>query len=138
MMKFEFTSETRIEGGVTLYRIRAVISFGFVLVGEIGGWLESESNLSQTGDARVSGYARVSGDARTSPIVLSGLAWAVTITETHMQIGCEFHSHAEWETFAGADWIRMGGKEAALMLLHDYPALRILCRGQATPKQEPA
>src|SRR3990167_9376264 len=78
----------------TLYQIQAIVSFGSVLDGELGGYIETEKNLSQEnnawvydgawvsgdawvygdarvygnawvyGDARVSGNARVSGDAR--------------------------------------------------------------------------
>ena len=45
-------------------RVRALRDFGDVTSGELGGWIESESNLSQDGDAWVYGAARVSGDAR--------------------------------------------------------------------------
>ena len=46
------------EFGVTLKRIK------YLKDGTLGGYLEKESNLSQDGDAQVSGNARVSGDAR--------------------------------------------------------------------------
>lgn len=46
MKKYEFTGETKIVVGVTLKRIRALISFGFVVKGEIGGFIEDEKNLS--------------------------------------------------------------------------------------------
>lgn len=56
--------------GKTLYRIKALIDFGVVLAGSLGGYIEKEDNLTHTGnawvygDARVYGNARVSGDAR--------------------------------------------------------------------------
>ncbi|MBS9022837.1 hypothetical protein KEQ40_19390 [Escherichia coli] len=52
--------------GVTLYRIRALrdISWRGVKAGDLGGWVASERNLSQRGDAWVYGDAKVSGDAR--------------------------------------------------------------------------
>ena len=53
-----------------LFRIKAVQSFGNVKEGEIGGYIEQESNLSHYGNAWVSGNARVYGDAR-----VSGNAW---------------------------------------------------------------
>jgi len=65
-MKYKFTGETRIVSGVTLRRIRAVINFGFVNAGSPGGWIESEKNLSQHGDAWVDGDACVYGDAFVS------------------------------------------------------------------------
>ena len=63
---WEFTGETKIHFGTTLKRIRAAVGFrlkcGIVIVkGELGGWIEKESNLS--GDAWVSGNAKVYGDA---------------------------------------------------------------------------
>ena len=65
-MKFQLTSETKIYLGRTLYRIEAVASFGAVNAGDLGGWVEKESNLSQVGDAWVYGDALVYGDARVS------------------------------------------------------------------------
>lgn len=64
MKKFELVPEmTRVVFGTTLFRIRALISFGDVNKGDPGGWLETERNLSQEGDAWVSGNAQVYGEA---------------------------------------------------------------------------
>lgn len=66
-MKYEFTGETKEYYGTTLKRIRALVTIaGVVTAGECGGWIESEKNLSQEGNAWVSGEARVSGDAWVS------------------------------------------------------------------------
>ncbi|KKF35631.1 hypothetical protein LU631_12095 [Erwinia tracheiphila] len=43
--------------GRKLFRIRAMISFGNVQTGDLGGWVESESNVEQSGDAWVYGNA---------------------------------------------------------------------------------
>ena len=64
MKKFELTGETKLWFGRTLHRIRALVAFGDVDVGELGGWIENESNLDQSGNAWVYGNALVSGDAR--------------------------------------------------------------------------
>ena len=64
MKKYEFTGETKQYGDITLRRIRATISFGIVEVGELGGWIEKEENLSQEGNAWVCGNAKVYGNAR--------------------------------------------------------------------------
>ena len=64
MKKYELTSETKIVFGHILYRIKALSSFGCVSAGDLGGFLESEKNLSQNGDAWVYGNAEVSGNAR--------------------------------------------------------------------------
>ena len=70
MKKYELTSETKVFLGKTLYRIKALVQFGNVNAGDLGGWIEKEENLSQSGNAWVSGDARVYGDAR-----VSGNAW---------------------------------------------------------------
>lgn len=64
MKKYELTSETKVVFGRTLHRIQALISFGNVEAGELGGWVEKEENLDHSGDAWISGDARVSGNAR--------------------------------------------------------------------------
>ena len=71
--KYELTDEfIEIFGGKKLYRIKALVSFGVVVAGQLGGFIESEKNLDQSlsGNAWVSGNARVYGDAR-----VSGNAW---------------------------------------------------------------
>ena len=64
--KYELTDEF-IEhwSGRKLYRIRALVAFGAVVAGQLGGFVESEKNLDQSlyGDARVYGDAQVYGDA---------------------------------------------------------------------------
>lgn len=47
--------------GKKLYRIQALKDFARAKAGDIGGYIESESNLSQSDDARVSGDAWVYG-----------------------------------------------------------------------------
>ena len=59
MKKYELTSETKVINGVELHRIKALDSFGNVKKGELGGWIESEKNLSQDGNAWVYGNAKV-------------------------------------------------------------------------------
>ena len=71
--KYEFTGETRALSSTTiLHRIRAVIDIpsAGVNAGDIGGWIESDSNLSLDNDAWVGGSAWVFGNAR-----VSGDAW---------------------------------------------------------------
>ena len=64
MKKYELTDETKVFKGVELHRIKALESFGNVKKGELGGWIESEKNLSQCGDAWVGGHATVYDNAR--------------------------------------------------------------------------
>ena len=124
-MKYELTSETKVVFGRTLYRIRALVSFGSVLKGEAGGFVEKTENLSQSGNAwvygnaEVCGDAQVYGDARVSPIVIAGLRYPVTITDQHMKIGCEFHPIGEWGGFDDRRILEMDGK-AALTFWRSY------------------
>ena len=76
--KYEFTGKTkeidvmrfnRIET-ITLHQIRAIRDFGNIMKGDVGGWVEDESNLSHDGycwvhdDAKVYGKARVYENAQ--------------------------------------------------------------------------
>ncbi len=69
MKKYELTNETIQIEGKKLYRIKALIDFGDVKAGDLGGFIEKESNLSHLGsawiydDAKVYGNAEVYGNA---------------------------------------------------------------------------
>ena len=71
--KYELTDEfIELRSGKKLYRIRALVAFGSVVAGQLGGFVESEKNLDQSlygnawvyGNAEVYGNALVFGDAR--------------------------------------------------------------------------
>ena len=68
MKKYEFTGETKeirlLFRTATLHRIRATVAFGIVEVGDLGGWIEKEENLSHEGKAWVWGNAEVWGNAK--------------------------------------------------------------------------
>jgi hypothetical protein len=66
MKKYELTNETIEHCGRTLYRIKALRDFGNVKQGDLGGYVESENNLSHNGSAWVFDFARVFGDAWVS------------------------------------------------------------------------
>ena len=63
-MKYKLSDEKKVLYGRTLHRIVCVTAFASVQVGELGGWVESENNLSQYGNAWVCGNAEVCGDAK--------------------------------------------------------------------------
>ena len=77
MKKFKLTSEFIVDiSGVKLFRIKALIEFGNVKAGDLGGYIEKEENLSHMGNAWVSGNAQVSGDAQVfGDARVSGNAW---------------------------------------------------------------
>ena len=64
MKKYELTAEFIEKWGKKLFRIKALISFGSVEAGKLGGYVEKEDNLAQDGDAWVYGDAWVCGNAR--------------------------------------------------------------------------
>ena len=68
--KFELTDECKKNGEIKLFRIKALIDFGNVKSGDLGGFIEKEENLSHAGDAWVAGDAYVYGDAQ-----VYGNAW---------------------------------------------------------------
>ena len=67
MKKFELTTEFITNAfGKKLFRIKALVEFGDVKAGELGGYVEKEGNVSQDDNAWVSGDAEVFGNAKVS------------------------------------------------------------------------
>lgn len=60
------TENTIEQNGRTLYQIRALKDFEDVMAGDLGGYIESERNLSQEGNCWVSDEARVYDNAKVS------------------------------------------------------------------------
>lgn len=98
MKKYEFTGEEKEFFGRTLLRIRAVRDFADVHSGDVGGWVESEENLSHAGNAWVSGDAKVYGGAWPhSPFFVQGTRWSFNITSPNIvRCGCQKHTWQEW------------------------------------------
>lgn len=66
-MKYTLTENTMtLRDGTVLHQIRAEEDFDDVCKGDLGGWIEKESNLSQKGDCWVCKSAIVYGDAEVS------------------------------------------------------------------------
>ncbi len=123
MKKFELTAESKIFAGKKLFRIKALISFGNVEEGELGGFVEKEENLDQSGDAWVSdnawvygdawvsGNARVYGNAWVSDNArVSGDAWVsdnVDYATVH-GFGSEYRTTTFFRTKAGDIGVRCG------------------------------
>ena len=66
MKKHELTDDTITVGSRILHRIKALKSFSDVEEGDLGGYVEKEDNLNQSGNAWVYGNARVYGNAWVS------------------------------------------------------------------------
>ena len=63
MKKYELTDDSITFMGRKLFRIRAIRSFNDVAVGDLGGFVEKEENLSHDNDAWIYGDARISDNA---------------------------------------------------------------------------
>ena len=64
-MKYKFIpNDTIIFNDKKLHRIVAIRDFGDVRIGDIGGYIENESNLSHNGDCWVYDNAKVFDNAR--------------------------------------------------------------------------
>lgn len=70
--KYRFTGKTMMYDGHKLRRIRAVKDFGNVKAGTLGGWIESEANLTHDNDAWVADQAIVYENAVVSDFAVVG------------------------------------------------------------------
>ena len=95
MKKYELTGEVKVKFGVTFKRIRALIDFGNVKKGELGGFIEKEENLSYAGNAWVYGDAWVYGNARVyGDAMVSGNAMVYGDAEVYGN--AEVYSNADY------------------------------------------
>ena len=108
--KYELLLDEFVEiSGTKLFRIKAKAPFSAVSSGERGGFIESEKNLAQVGDAWVFGDARVLGNAevrQSSDILVIGPVgsrdayFTVTISNEMAEVGCFHGSLDELEAAA--------------------------------------
>ena len=104
MKKFVMTDSFIEVFGKKLFQVKALVAFGCVEEGELGGYIEEEKNLSQSGDAWVSGKAWVSGDADVMWISKIGSRLGTTtIFRTKVGVsvscGCFFGTLEEFSEF---------------------------------------
>jgi len=80
-------------------------------------------------DANLAGATWRSGVViNKRPIQVFGLLWSVTILDSHMQIGCELHSLADWSTYDDARIVQMDGRDALRFWRDHKDALLSLAR----------
>lgn len=96
--KFRLTNETINFNGVTLYRIEALRDFSDIKVGDKGGYIEKEGNLSQCGDAWVYGDAVI--ESQRDYIVFknfwsSGRYFTYTRSNKKWKVGCFYGTGEE-------------------------------------------
>ena len=106
MKKFELTSEfiTNIFG-TKLFRIKALIEFGNVKAGELGGFVEKEENLNHEGNAWVYGNAEVYGNAR---VCGDARVYGNADYATVHGFGSEYRTTTFFKTKAGEIGVRCG------------------------------
>jgi hypothetical protein len=63
-MKYKLTENFIEYKGKKLYQIQSLKNFSDVKIGELGGYIESEKNLSQKGDCWISGRAKIYDKAK--------------------------------------------------------------------------
>jgi len=51
--------------------------------------------------ANLSGANLFGQKIQKTPIQINNLTWDILITDHHMKIGCQVHTHQEWEDFTG-------------------------------------
>ena len=147
MKKYELTDEKIQVFGKTLYRISALKSFGHVEVGQKGGYVEKESNLSQLGDAWVYGNAEVSGDAQVSGNAqvygnaqVSGNAWvygdawvygnAEVSGDAQVSGNAEVYGNAWVRTRTDVLWMTpVGSENGTLTVVRSKSGGLLVCRG---------
>ena len=109
MKKYEINSENRVV---------ALINFGNVKIGDVGGFIGSEKNLSHYGlcwvfgNAQVFGNAWVFGECSKTPVVISGLKYPITIIDSDLRVGCQFHSFNYWKSVKDVQLRAMDGNDA--------------------------
>lgn len=94
--KFELTNISIEKNGRKLYRIKALKSFQKVKVGELGGYVEKEENLSHKGSAWISDDALVYDN-----MIILGNAWITNIGDvlTVSHIGSRYDTTTFFNTF---------------------------------------
>ena len=102
MKKYELTGGFKLHFGIKLWRIKALVDIeGVCKIGDLGGYVQSENNLDQSGNAWVSGEAQVYGNAwETSPLYIQGTKCAAYMCDSRrFAVGCQKYTFAGWHKF---------------------------------------
>ena len=86
------------------YLSRADLSGAYLSRADLSGACLPGANLSgaDLSGAYLPGVKYGDGiPLENTPIMLQGTKYPILIMDTHIKIGCELHSHAEWESFSG-------------------------------------
>lgn len=106
MVKYKLLTDDTIEvDGVILYRIEALKDFSNVKTGDLGGYIQTEHNLSHEGTCWISGYAKVFGNA-----TVSGNAFVFGNAMIHgwVHVGGESYIGKDAEIKTAKDYMTIG------------------------------
>ena len=67
---------------------------------------------------------------KKNPIFITGLVWEITITDVHMKIGCQLHTHEAWGGFSDSEISNMECRALQFWKIHKEHLLT-LCKTQA-------
>lgn len=125
-MKYALTKNTKTYSTKKLHQIVALESFGKVNKGDLGGWIESEANLSQDGlcwieqnvlvfgDGRVLDNAYISGDVIVNGIVKNYVS--IESINTHIRSGAIIEDDVMLRNSSGF----ISGKVSGAVLVEGY------------------
>ena len=75
-------------------------------------------------DANLRGANLYGQRIQKTPIQINNLTWDILITEYHMKIGCQVHTHQEWEDFTGDEISEMD--ESALEFAEKWRSILLM------------
>jgi hypothetical protein len=81
-------------------------------------------------DAYLAGANLADETITIQPIKISGLTWPVLITDGYLRIGCQRHTHEQWQNFTD-DEIRAMETGARLFWKSWKEPLMIMCKNHA-------
>ena len=134
--KYELTDEVNLFG---LHRVRYLRDLPGINKGELGGWIEKEENLDQSGDALVAGDAHVFGNAR-----VSSNAWVYGDTfvydnarvygDAHVfgnaQVAGDAHVFGNARVSGDADWMivgPIGSRDGYITIFREPNRIAVVC-----------
>ena len=102
---------------------------------DLSGANLSGANLS---GANLSG-AKIDGEEISlAPLCVSGLHWWVLVTDGYMRIGCQRHTHQQWNDFTPEEIAEMADNAASFWLTWKQPLIAMCTQHAAAAKAKVA
>ena len=71
-------------------------------------FIETREFIQAYGEIKAKEYISLDGIESKTFYNIIGKKWTVTVMDTHIKIGCEFHSREKWANFSNAEITLMG------------------------------